>query len=48
MRPDEILTLYPDTNKIKNFYKWSAKVNFLQGVSKTIKHFNLKNNESTN
>ncbi|MDC0446028.1 NAD(P)-dependent oxidoreductase [Candidatus Pelagibacter sp.] len=48
MRPDEILTLYPNTNKIKKFYNWSANVNFLKGISRTIKYFNLKNNESIN
>ncbi len=38
-RKDEILNLYPNTNKTKKFFKWFPKINFETGIKKTIAYY---------
>ncbi len=39
MRRDEILRLYPDIKKIKNFFNWRPKFTIEEGLNKTIKFY---------
>ena len=39
LRKDEILKIYPDITKAKKILKWSPKVNFSKGLTKTIKYY---------
>ena len=39
MRKDEIMSLYPNTNKTKKNFKWRPKVNIINGIKKTIKFY---------
>lgn len=33
LRKDEIFELYPDINKIKNYFRWKPKINLKKGIS---------------
>lgn len=39
MRNDETKSLYPSNKKINKKYKWIPKINFLEGIKKTIKYY---------
>jgi len=39
MRNDETKSLYPSNKKINKKYKWTPKINFLEGIKKTIKYY---------
>ena len=41
LRKDEILKIYPNTNKAKKILGWYPKIKFETGLRKTIKSFNL-------
>jgi nucleoside-diphosphate-sugar epimerase len=41
MRKDEIANLYPDVTKIKNNFKWKAKLSIIKGLHKTIKSYKI-------
>lgn len=45
MRKDEIVSLYPNITKVHKYFGWKPKINFLNGIKKTIKHYasNKKN-----
>ena len=42
LRKDEILELYPNVSKIKETIKWKPKINFMNGLNKTIKFYKSK------
>ena len=44
LRKDEILNLYPDISKLKRVTKWKPKINFKDGLNKTIKFYKMKIN----
>ncbi len=44
MRKEEILSLYPDTNKVRRSFNWKPKVSILAGINKTIKFYKKKYN----
>ncbi len=44
MRKEEILSLYPNTNKVKKTFNWKPKVDILDGINKTVKFYKKKYN----
>jgi UDP-glucose 4-epimerase len=41
LRKEEQIKIYPSLSKIKKVLKWKAKMNFSQGIKKTIKYYNV-------
>lgn len=39
LRPEEIPILYPDISKIKKITNWKPKINFIEGLKKTVTYY---------
>lgn len=43
LRKDEALDIYPDIKKAKKIIKWKPKINWQEGILRTIRYFKVKN-----
>jgi nucleoside-diphosphate-sugar epimerase len=41
LRNEEQIKIYPDMRKIRKIFNWKPKINFSQGLAKTIKYYNV-------
>ena len=42
MRKDEVMSLYPNINKVKKYFNWQPKIGLISGLKKTIKFYEKK------
>ena len=45
LRKDEALDIYPEIKKAKKIIKWKPKINWKEGILKSIRYFKVKNGD---